>query len=127
MPAREIRLQIDGPERVEVRMIDRAGDIRVAVRTPDSHLAGALREDLPALASRLEQSGFHSESWHTGEARGGRLERSEASPVGASAQEHDRHPRGRQDPEEHHQQQRHTPQPRRENRKDFAWLFTSLH
>ena len=62
--AHEIRLQVAGEERrVEVRLTERGGEVQVAVRTPDSRLAGALREDLPALSARLEQTGFRTETW----------------------------------------------------------------
>jgi hypothetical protein len=63
--AHDIKLQTagDGEQRVEVRISERGGDVFVAVRTPDSRLAGDLRQNLPALASRLEQSGFHATTW----------------------------------------------------------------
>ncbi len=35
----------------------------MAVRTPDSQLAASLRQDLPALVGRLEESGYHTETW----------------------------------------------------------------
>ena len=56
----DIKLQLagEGESRVEVRLTERRGDVFVAVRTPDSRLAGELRQDLPSLASRLEQAGY---------------------------------------------------------------------
>ena len=50
-----------GDQRVDVRLTERAGEVQVSVRTPDSQLAGALRDDLAALSARLEQSGFRAE------------------------------------------------------------------
>jgi hypothetical protein len=66
--AHDIKLQMagDGEQRVEVRISERGGDVFVAVRTPDSSLAGDLRQSLPALASRLEQSGYHATAWQPG-------------------------------------------------------------
>jgi hypothetical protein len=66
--AHDIKLQVagDGEQRVEVRITERGGDVFVAVRTPDSRLAGDLRQNLPALATRLEQSGFHATTWQPG-------------------------------------------------------------
>jgi hypothetical protein len=77
-PAREIQLQVNqGTQRVDVRVMDRGGEVHVAVRTPDAQLAGALRGDLPTLSAKLEQAGFRAETWH---------------PAGASQQEHTRLP-----------------------------------
>ncbi len=47
---------------VEVRLTERGGEIRVAVRTPDETLAKAMREDLGSLTGKLTQSGFATES-----------------------------------------------------------------
>lgn len=63
-PARDIRLQVGGERHVDVRVTERGGEVQVAVRTPDSRLAGELRDELPALSARLEQSGFRAETWH---------------------------------------------------------------
>ena len=52
---------IDNGQRVELRVTDRGGDIHLTVRSPDAQLAASLRDDLPALSSKLEQSGFHSD------------------------------------------------------------------
>jgi hypothetical protein len=66
-PARDIRLEVaSGDRRVEVRLMERAGEVHVAVRTPDAQLAGDLRANLPSLAARLEQSGMRAEPWHGG-------------------------------------------------------------
>ena len=65
LPVREIRLEVDrGERKVEVQLIERAGDVRVAVRTPDVRLATDIRDNLPALSSRLEQTGYRTETWH---------------------------------------------------------------
>jgi hypothetical protein len=52
----------DDDRTVEVRLTERGGEIRVAVRTPDETLAKAMREDLGSLTGKLTQSGFATES-----------------------------------------------------------------
>jgi hypothetical protein len=53
----------DGQNSVDIRMAERAGEIRVTVHTPDRDLADSLRADLPDLVGRLRQSGFQAEAW----------------------------------------------------------------
>jgi hypothetical protein len=61
--ARDIRFEVAGGDRrVEVRLMERGGEVQVTVRTPDSRLAGTLRENLPVLTSRLTESGFRTET-----------------------------------------------------------------
>jgi hypothetical protein len=85
--AHDIKLQVagDGEQRVEVRISERGGDVFVAVRTPDSRLSGDLRQNLPALATRLEQSGFHATTWQPGAS--GARERIAEPQSGASGQD----------------------------------------
>jgi hypothetical protein len=128
--AHEIKLQLSGgDQRVEVRMVERGGEVHVDVRTPDARLAGALREDLPALSARLEQSGFHAESWHTG--LNASPDRQPMPQTTAGAPSQDQQNRSGQD--RNNQQDGRQPPPKNQNnpqpkddRKDFAWLFTSL-
>ncbi len=124
----DIRLQINGgDQRVDVRIVERGGDVHVAVRTPDANLAGTLREDLPSLSARLEQTGFHAETWHTGSPAQERQPLIETA-AGAAPQNQDNrsgHDRGQQQDGRQPPRQQQD-QPRKEDRKDFAWLFTSL-
>ena len=64
-PVRDISLRVaaDGAEKIELRVTDRAGEVRVAVRSADPDLAGSLRDHLPELVDRLERSGFETETW----------------------------------------------------------------
>jgi hypothetical protein len=74
-PARDISLRLSGPgERVEVRVVERGGEIHVAVRTADPELARTLRQDLPELSTRLEREGLRAESWHPAAAAANRAE-----------------------------------------------------
>jgi hypothetical protein len=130
---RDIRFEVNGPDRrVEVRLTERAGEVQVAVRTPDSRLAADLRENLPSLSSRLEQAGFRAEGLTH-----------EAAPA-AGTQRHDvqqmtesgagdpgpgnREPGQRQgDPQQ--QPRPRTPEGVRDSKskgKDFSWFLSTL-
>lgn len=127
--AREIKLELNGgDQKVEVRLVDRGGDVHVAVRTADTHLAGALREDLPALSARLEQGGFRAENWHTGVAGPQDRQRTVETPAQGFTQDQQSRSgqeRGQREGREHPPRQPQNPQTK-DDRKDFAWLFTSL-
>ena len=62
----QISLRVASPKgddhTVEIRLTERAGEVRVAVRTPDETLARTMREDLGSLTGKLQQSGFAAES-----------------------------------------------------------------
>ena len=62
---REISMRIASPESpsVDIRLVDRAGSVRVAVRTPDAELSHSLQGGLSELVQRLERQGFETESW----------------------------------------------------------------
>jgi hypothetical protein len=132
--AHDITLQVggNGEPKVEVRVTERGGDVFVAVRTPDGKLAGDLRQDLPALAARLEQSGFRATSWQpaaTGERE--RLADPQAGAAGQDAQNQSRQ-NGREqqrDPQQQKQQGPENPDnpaPTKEKGKDFEWLLSSI-
>jgi hypothetical protein len=129
--ARDIKLQLagTGPQRVEVHLSERAGQVQVAVRTPDSHLAGTLRDNLPTLSARLAESGIRAETWHPSAPAEWRrtTETSQAN----LAQDHNPQSGGQ------HQEQQSGGDPRRpkvpdapmerkEKGKDFAWLMSTL-
>lgn len=50
-------------QKVEVRLMDRAGEVRVSVHAPNEELAGTLRQDLGALTGKLNQNGFSTEAF----------------------------------------------------------------
>jgi hypothetical protein len=131
--ARDIRLEVGDPERkVEVRVVERAGEVRVAVRTPDDRLADGLREQLPSLSSRLEQSGYRADEWRVAAGAGGerRIEVEAAAAGSADARQHgqpqergqerrDGEPRPHHDPDEESRRQK-------EKGSQFSWLMESL-
>jgi hypothetical protein len=131
-PAQHIKLEVTGGEhRVEVRLTERAGEVRVAVRTTDSQLAGSLRQNLPGLSARLDAGGYRTESWHPAAASG---EERRTADTNAGTLTQDSNPQSGQ----HGQQQQsgngnsrraETPEEqheRKEKGKDFAWLMSSL-
>lgn len=63
-PAQEIAVRIARPEApsVDVHLTERAGQVHVAVRTPDAGLQTSLRQDLGTLVNSLERAGFHTEA-----------------------------------------------------------------
>ena len=129
---RDIKLEVgSGDQRVELRVVDHGGDVHVSVRTPDSHLAGELRENLPDLSSRLAQTGLRPEEWHTTTPVSGEWRRQEHS-AGTSANDANGQPRQdtreRQGDPEPRQPKVFEEQPnRKEKGKEFAWFMSTLH
>ena len=62
--AQEITVRIAQPDlpAVDVHLLDRAGQVQVAVRTPDATLQSSLRQDLGSLVNSLERAGYHAET-----------------------------------------------------------------
>jgi len=125
--AHDIKLELNGGgQRVEVRLTERDGDIHVAVRTPDARLSDALREDLPALTAKLEQSGLRADAWQPGSAAGERRAvEAETGSASRDSQEHSgQNSQQKQDNPQQQQQRNLTNAPnRKSDRKDFAWLL----
>jgi len=128
--AREVQLELrDANARVNVRLVERAGSVEVDVRTPDSHLASALRDDLPALTSRLEQTGMRAEFWRdapaAGAARAPMAEQTAGAGFSSSQNQSRREGGGGRDPREGQSQEKRQNQSPPES-KEFSWLYTSL-
>ncbi len=130
----DIKLQVggEGDRHVEVRVTEHGGDVIVAVRTPDAQLAGDLRQELPSLAMRLEQSGFHATTWQP--AADSERQRLADPQAGASGQDAQGQPRqnGREQQRGQQQQKQQEPeipanpsQPK-EPGKDFERLLSSI-
>ena len=125
--ARDITLELDsGSQRAAVRLVERGGEVHVAVRTPDAGLAADLRQGLPSLTAKLEQIGFRTETWHPGSAA---LHPAEASAGGApqdrSSQGGQESFRDRREGQPQPAESGQRPQPKKEG-KDFAWFMSSL-
>ena len=129
--ARDIRLEVAGGERrVEVRLSERAGEVRVAVRTGDSHLSGAIRENLPALSTRLAEAGFRTETWRPAAAssESSLTQTNPGNPPQDSNSSTQQQNQGQQPGGGDSRRQRAPQQPiePKEKGKDFAWLMSSL-
>ena len=132
---RDIQLELtNGGQRVEVLVADRGGDVHVAVRTSDTDLAGALREDLPALSARLEQTGLRAEAWHTQTPAGDRRPEGERPPPASAGDPHGQpaqDPRGQPGDSQRRPAPQAKPGPQdqpqqKEKGKEFAWFMSSL-
>jgi hypothetical protein len=131
--ARDIRLELQGTgQRVEVRLEERAGEVRVSVRTPDGALADTLRDHLPALSARLEQSGFRADQWRAADAAGGTRPIDVGRPAGGSGSEGRQNPSGsgggqpREQSGRQREPQAEGPPQRNQKGKGFAWLMSTL-
>jgi hypothetical protein len=64
-PAQPISISVSSgnDQKVEIRLMERAGEILVSVRTPDQTLAHSLRDDLGTLTGKLNQSGYSTEAF----------------------------------------------------------------
>jgi hypothetical protein len=129
--ARDIQFQVNqGGQRVDVRLTERSGEVHVSVRTPDAQLAGTLREDLPALSAKLEQSGFRAETWRPGMSTP--PPHFGADETGFSNTPHDgQHPPPRQGGQEQQQAPPRRPKPSlaesaTSQRKEFSWHISQL-
>lgn len=63
--ARDIALRLNASDNsaVEIRLSERAGEVRVAVRSADPALTESMRARLPELVDRLGARGFETEIW----------------------------------------------------------------
>jgi hypothetical protein len=133
---RDLKFEVTGgQQRVEVRLSERAGEVKMTVRTADEPLANTLRENLPALSARLAESGFKSEAWRPAASSTDELRHTaESGARGASHganKDADAQPRqqDREAPDGGAQRRPKSPQetaPQKEKGKDFSWLISSL-
>jgi len=52
---------------VDIKLIDRGGELHVAVRSGDQNLTSDLRASVRDLVGGLEKGGFRAETWQPGE------------------------------------------------------------
>ena len=131
-PVHDMKFEVTGgQQRVEVRLSERAGEVKMTVRTADEPLADTLRENLPALSARLAESGLKSEAWHPAASSTNELRHNAEPGARGASQDADSSPRQQdQHPQDGAGQRRpKSPQqaaPQKEKGKDFAWLMSSL-
>ena len=67
-PLKDLSIQVGQTQndKVEVRVVERGGELQVAVRAANPDMAQGLRQGLSDLSDRLEQNGFHAETWRPG-------------------------------------------------------------
>jgi hypothetical protein len=63
--AQEITIRVEQPDAspVDLRVVERSGQVHVDVRTPDAAMQTSLREDLGTLTSSLQRAGYHAETF----------------------------------------------------------------
>ena len=61
--AQEITIRIAQPDAspVDLRVVERSGQVHVDVRTPDAAMQTSLRQDLGTLTNSLQRAGYHTE------------------------------------------------------------------
>jgi hypothetical protein len=128
----DLKFEVTGGEsRVEVRLSERGGEVKMTVRTPDANLAGTLRENLPALSTRLAESGFKSEAWHPAASSTNEWRHTNQSSAGGASQDANSQPREQNQESRDgagHRRPRIPQEPvtQKQKGKDFAWLMSSL-
>ena len=63
-PLKDVSFQVaQANEKIEVRIVQQAGEVRVAVRAEDTDLVHGLRQNLSELSGKLQQGGYNAETW----------------------------------------------------------------
>lgn len=67
-PLNEVSVRVAGPDQTSasIHLVDRAGELTVAVRSTDTQLADVLRGNVDQLSARLNASGWNAELWRPG-------------------------------------------------------------
>jgi hypothetical protein len=109
-PIQEITVRIAQPAMpvVDLQVSERAGEIHVAVRTPDASLGTLLRQDLGTLTNSLERAGYRAETYVPGAQEAPRTAASSQMNFGADGEQSRQGSPGRNpgDPSQGQQQQR---------------------
>jgi hypothetical protein len=63
-----VRIQSEHGENVDVRILHRAGDVQIAVKSDSGETTQGLRHGLSELSDRLNATGYHADTWHPGQA-----------------------------------------------------------
>ena len=134
-PLRDLSLRISeaGHESIDVKIVERGGDIRVAVRTSDIDLSHNLRNGLSDLVARLDRIGYQAETRRPAETAGSGAEHSNWRGSGGDAQaRHGNAGSSSGSSHGHHQERQPRPQPQwleemqqgltSSERVQFPWL-----
>lgn len=62
-----VRIQSEQGENVDVRILHRAGDVQIAVKSASGETTQGLRHGLSELSDHLNATGYHAETWHPGQ------------------------------------------------------------
>ena len=91
-PPRELTLRLEtvNGDPVRLRLLERGGELQVAVRTPDRDLARTLHDHINDLVTRLDSKGLETELWRP-QAAG-----SSHNLAGEDERRHQHHPRQQQ-------------------------------
>ena len=131
-PVRDMKFEVVGADRrVEVRLSERQGEMKMTVRTPDVNLATTLRENLPALSTRLAESGFKSETWHPAASSTNEWQHTAEPSKGGAFQDsntpqREQHRESQDGSGQQHPKRPQEPLPQQQKGRDFAWLMSSL-
>ena len=79
-----MRIEAAEGQKVDVRIVQRAGDLQIAVKSGDDITTQGLRHGLADLANRLNETGYHAETWRPGQPAA--MESSATSPHNPSHQ-----------------------------------------
>lgn len=68
-PMKDIAVRIESGQgqNVDVRIVQRAGDLQIAVTSADADTTQGLRRGLSELTNRLNESGYQAETWRPGQ------------------------------------------------------------
>ena len=108
-----LRLSDKDQNSVQVRLSERAGELRVSVRTPDAGLTRGLRDGLSDLVGRLEHNGYRAETWQPAESSSAQDQGRQPSQDNSSRQQQDGSGSGsgqQQNSRDHQQPDAQTPQ-----------------
>ncbi|MGD1070280.1 MAG: hypothetical protein ABSB15_09075 [Bryobacteraceae bacterium] len=67
-PMKDISVRVESTQgqNVDVRIVQRAGDLQIAVKSDDNLTTQGLRQGLSELTNRLNESGYQTETWRPG-------------------------------------------------------------
>jgi hypothetical protein len=68
-PMKDISVRVESAkgENVDIRIVQRAGDLQIAVKSADGDITQGLRHGLSDLSNRLNTSGYDAETWQPGQ------------------------------------------------------------